>query len=238
MLSCFSCVQLFVTLWTIPHQAPLSLGILQATILEWVATPLSRESSPPRDPTCVPYVSCVGRQILYHKHHLGSLRWMNEKLITWESEVWIARDAISLNCSRMRSGVFKSSFPSLWSFIRKIWQNLFSATIWEKNCKWVIIQEKHFPSKPEQHSYPHILAPSQKNRKVNIAPSEERSQLARLWFRRRIEVNCLESTCLKRLMLYHYFLATYYSFHTLKYSTSLLISNSLSLNFTQFRLSS
>ena len=26
MLSCFSCVQLFVTLWTIAHQAPLSLG--------------------------------------------------------------------------------------------------------------------------------------------------------------------------------------------------------------------
>ena len=26
VLSCFSCVQLFVTLWTIVHQAPLSLG--------------------------------------------------------------------------------------------------------------------------------------------------------------------------------------------------------------------
>lgn len=84
---------------------------------------------------------------------------------------------------------------------------------------------------------PHVLAPLEKNRKVNIAPSEERSQLAQLQFRR-IEVNCLESTCLKCLMLYHYFLATYYSFHTLKYSTSLLISNSLSLNFTQFSLSS
>lgn len=48
----------------------------------------------------------------------------------------------------------------------------------------------------------------------------------------------MESTCLRCLMLYHYFLATYYSFHTLKYSTLLLISNSLSLNFTQFRLSS
>ena len=26
MLSCFSCVQLFVTLWTVAHQAPLSMG--------------------------------------------------------------------------------------------------------------------------------------------------------------------------------------------------------------------
>ena len=26
MLSCFSCVQLCVTLWTVAHQAPLSMG--------------------------------------------------------------------------------------------------------------------------------------------------------------------------------------------------------------------
>ena len=26
MLNCFSCVQLFVTLWTVTHQAPLSMG--------------------------------------------------------------------------------------------------------------------------------------------------------------------------------------------------------------------
>ena len=34
-LSCFSPVQLFVTLWTVAHQAPLSMEILQARILEW-----------------------------------------------------------------------------------------------------------------------------------------------------------------------------------------------------------
>ena len=33
----------------IARQAPLSLGILQARILEWVAIPFSRGSSPPRD---------------------------------------------------------------------------------------------------------------------------------------------------------------------------------------------
>ena len=26
MLNCFSCVQLFATLWTVAHQAPLSVG--------------------------------------------------------------------------------------------------------------------------------------------------------------------------------------------------------------------
>ena len=41
------------------------LGILQARILEWVALPFSRGSSWVRDPTCVSYVSCIGRQVLY-----------------------------------------------------------------------------------------------------------------------------------------------------------------------------
>ena len=47
------CVQLFVTPWTVAHQAPLSMGILQARILEWVAMPSSRGSSQPRDRTQV-----------------------------------------------------------------------------------------------------------------------------------------------------------------------------------------
>ena len=34
VISSFSHVQLFVTLWSIAHQAPLSKGILQARILE------------------------------------------------------------------------------------------------------------------------------------------------------------------------------------------------------------
>ena len=37
VLSCFSHIQLYVTLWTIARQAPLSMGILQARMLEWVA---------------------------------------------------------------------------------------------------------------------------------------------------------------------------------------------------------
>ena len=37
------------SLWAVARQAPLSMGILQARILEWVAMPSSRGSSPPRD---------------------------------------------------------------------------------------------------------------------------------------------------------------------------------------------
>ena len=47
-------------------------GILQARILEWVAMPSPRGSFRPRDRTHVSYVSCFGRQDLYHYYHLGS----------------------------------------------------------------------------------------------------------------------------------------------------------------------
>ena len=46
-------VRLFVTPGTTACQAPLSMGILQARILEWVAMPPSRGSSQPRDQTHV-----------------------------------------------------------------------------------------------------------------------------------------------------------------------------------------
>ena len=49
VLSCFSHVRLFVTLWTVAHQAPTIHGILQAKILKWVAMPSSMGSSQPRD---------------------------------------------------------------------------------------------------------------------------------------------------------------------------------------------
>ena len=52
LLSHFSCVQLFATPWTIAHQAPLSMEISQARILQWVAIPFSKESSQTRDQTC------------------------------------------------------------------------------------------------------------------------------------------------------------------------------------------
>ena len=40
-------------------------GILQARILEWIAITFSRRSSQPRDHTCISYISCIGRRVLY-----------------------------------------------------------------------------------------------------------------------------------------------------------------------------
>ena len=56
VLSRFSRVRLFATLWTVAHQAPLSMGILQARTLEWVTMSSFRASFHPRDRT---QVSCL-----------------------------------------------------------------------------------------------------------------------------------------------------------------------------------
>ena len=52
-----SSVQLFATPQTVAWQAPLSMGILQARILDWIAMPSCRGSSQPRDQTQVSYIA-------------------------------------------------------------------------------------------------------------------------------------------------------------------------------------
>ena len=59
-----------VTPWALACQAPLSMGILQARILEWVAMPSFRVSFQPRDQTQV-FLRC--RLILYCLSHQRSL---------------------------------------------------------------------------------------------------------------------------------------------------------------------
>ena len=71
LLSYFSCVRCNPMDYSQPGSS--IRGILQARILEWVAMPSSRGSSRPREGTHVSYVSCIGRQVLYHWCHLESL---------------------------------------------------------------------------------------------------------------------------------------------------------------------
>ena len=61
-------VRLFVILWTVAHQAPLSVGFSKHKY-RWL--PPSRDLPNP-DQTQVSYISCIVRQLLYHWHHLGS----------------------------------------------------------------------------------------------------------------------------------------------------------------------
>ena len=85
MLSCFS--HLFMTLWTVPGSSV--FGILQAVILEWVAMLSSRWSSQSRDQTHVCYVSCIGRQVLYHLCHVGCpiIYISSVQHVLWDTEL-------------------------------------------------------------------------------------------------------------------------------------------------------
>ena len=78
------------TPWTVAHQAPLSMGILQARTLKWIAMPFSIVSSQPRDWTQVFYA--VGRfftiwvTLEVYLSYLGSLlkpKILNIFLLRW-----------------------------------------------------------------------------------------------------------------------------------------------------------
>ena len=67
-------------------------GVPQVRILEWTATPSSRGSSWPRVQTPVSFVSCIGRQVLYHQRHLGSPKtrtsWQDVQVSFQGSRLW------------------------------------------------------------------------------------------------------------------------------------------------------
>ena len=65
-------VCLFVTPWTVAHQAPLSMGLSRQEYWSGVVVSYSRGSSQLRDWTHVSGVSCIGRRIPSPLSHRGS----------------------------------------------------------------------------------------------------------------------------------------------------------------------
>ena len=65
------CVLSRFTPGTIACQAPPSVGFSRWDCWR-VAMPSSRGSSQPWDQTYISYISCIGRQVLYHYHHWGN----------------------------------------------------------------------------------------------------------------------------------------------------------------------
>ena len=117
-----SCVQLFVTPWTVTRQDPLSMGILQARILEWVAMPSSRGSFPPRNHTGV---SCLAGRFL--------TSWATrEAYVDLFSSVQFSRSVVSDSLRSHESqharppspsltpGVYLNSCPLSWQCHRAI----------------------------------------------------------------------------------------------------------------------
>jgi len=95
MLSCFIRVQLFATFQDpVDYSPPGSSihGILQASILEWVATPSSRGSSSPRDQTHISYVSCTGRRFFSNLPLTLSSLFKISLLLASDSYFWLSLD--------------------------------------------------------------------------------------------------------------------------------------------------
>ena len=62
VLSCFSCVQLFVTLWTVARQAPLSMGFFRQEYWSGLPCPASKDLVSPRtEPTSLMSPAFAGR---------------------------------------------------------------------------------------------------------------------------------------------------------------------------------
>ena len=75
LLSRFSHVWFFATLWTVAQAGSSVHGILQARTLELVAMPSTRWSSWPKDGTCVSYVASLSSPELVVRVFSTSATW-------------------------------------------------------------------------------------------------------------------------------------------------------------------
>ena len=71
-LSHFSCVQLFATLWTVACQAPLSMGFSRQENRSGLLCPPPGDLPNPGIEPASLTSTCIGSQILYRQHYLGS----------------------------------------------------------------------------------------------------------------------------------------------------------------------
>ena len=123
MFNLLSHVQLFVTPRTIPHKAPLFMGILQARILEWVSIPSSSGSSQSRDFT---QVSCIADSLSPeppgkpNNNGVGFQSLFQVNLLTQESNQGLLHGRqILYQLSYQGSPWIVYSFSSYWFFQSK-----------------------------------------------------------------------------------------------------------------------
>ena len=75
ILSHFSFIQVFVTLLTVDQQAALSIGLARQEYWSGLLYPLARDAPHLGIKPEVSYISCTGRNVLYHDRHLGSNKY-------------------------------------------------------------------------------------------------------------------------------------------------------------------
>ena len=77
MLSHFNCIQLFVTLWTVAFQAPLSMGLSRQKYWSRLSFPTLEDVPDPGIESAPP---AFGRQILYYTALPVNLQILNKRL--------------------------------------------------------------------------------------------------------------------------------------------------------------
>ena len=78
------------TPWTVAHQAPMSMEILQARIQGWVAMPSSRGSSQPKDRTQVSHIAGSFFTVwVTREAHVSYGHWLNKTWHVYALEYYI-----------------------------------------------------------------------------------------------------------------------------------------------------
>ena len=118
---------------------------LQGRILECVAFIFSRGFSRPRDQTCISYISCTGRSVLYLQSHLGSPR--NKIIVIGKSKGWSSAQQVT---------TLMSCFLLTYTEFLKIWDMLV-VTFYRKYSleAGIILKILYFPR--DQYNVRHII---------------------------------------------------------------------------------
>ena len=114
-----SFIRLFATTWTVACQAPLSMGILQARILEWIAMSSSRGSSQPRDRTQISCITC-GFFTIWATRKTSILDWLAYPFFKGSS--W-PRDRTGVSCTA--GGFLTTELPWKPLLVYPDFQNVF-----------------------------------------------------------------------------------------------------------------
>ena len=150
-LSMYMCAKLLQSCLTLCNPMDCTLpgssvhGFLQARILEWVAFILSRGFSWPRDQTCISYISCIGRRVLYLYSHLGSPRY--KIIFIGKSKGWSSAQQVT---------TLMFCFLLTYSEFLKIWDMLV-LTFYRKYSleAGIILKILYFPR--DQYNVKHII---------------------------------------------------------------------------------
>ena len=107
-------------------------GILQARILEWVATSSSKGSSRPRDQNCVSY---IGRRILY--------QWT-----AWEANIHTHIKYFGMEFPKTTEKIFTNMYPRLFSNEKEyeIWRAALQANALVSYTVWYLLSIYFFRS--------------------------------------------------------------------------------------------